>query len=126
MAKKIGLEVVSTKPVCVDFLDGRTVSFRPGQRFEAEVTNSSVMRLLRTREVRKLSAFEAIPSMPVKLGAPKRVQNVLKARAKVESAKRAAAAKLATSKAAPPSIEEIDLSTNKKTSKKSTKTSSDE
>jgi len=42
----------------------------------------------------------------VKLGAPRRVQNVLKARAQVEQAKKAAQARLAASRQAPPKIEE--------------------
>ena len=122
MAKKVGYEVTGTKPVCVDFLDGRSVSFRPGQRFEAAVTNSSVLRLVRVHEVRKLSAVEVIPPLPPKLGAPRRVQNILKRRADVEAAKIAAQAKMAASKKAPPQAEpeEVDLgslSKQKKTSK---------
>ena len=105
MAKTAGFEVIATKPVCVDFRDGRTVSFRPGQRFEATLTNSSVLRLLRIREVRKLSPHEPIKALPVKLGAPKRHQTVMKARAQVEQAKRAALAKIEASKKAPPKIE---------------------
>lgn len=107
MAKKLGFEVVSTRPVCVDFRDGRTVSFRPGQRFMAAMTNSSVQRLLRIREVRKLGPFEAIPSMPIKLGAPRRVQNILKRRAEVAQAKKTALAKMAASKKAPPKTEPV-------------------
>lgn len=107
MAKKVGFEVVSTKPVCVDFRDGRSISFRPGQRFEATVTNSSVARLLRTRSVRKLGPFEQVPPTPVKLGAPKRVQNILRRRAEIEKARKAAIAKMESSKKAPPTPEPI-------------------
>jgi sulfite reductase alpha subunit-like flavoprotein len=124
MAKKVGFEVVSTRPVCVDFRDGRTVSYRPGQRFEAARTNSSVQRLLRVRELRELGPFEAVPPMPVKLGATRRVQNILKRRSEVDQARRAALAKMAASKKAPPKSEPVvDLATplkkKKKTSKKS-------
>jgi len=120
MAQKIGFEVVATKPVCVDFRDGRSVSFRPGQRFTAALTNSSVQRLLRVREVRKLGPFEAIPPMPVKLGAPRRVQNIMKRRAEVDQARRVALAKMEASKQAPPKPEPVvDLASPvKKTSKK--------
>jgi hypothetical protein len=124
MAKQIGFEVVATKPVCVDFRDGRSVSFRPGQRFKADMTNASVMRLVRTREVRKLTRYESVPPLPVKLGAPRRVQNVMKARAKIEAAKRAALAKMEASKKAPPKAEPVvDLSSpiKKKPTKKKPK-----
>ena len=106
MAKQVGFEVIAQRPVCVDFRDGRSVSFRPGQRFTATKTNTSVMRLVRTREIRALGPFEPVPALPIKLGAPRRVQNVLKARAQVEQAKKAAQAKLAASRQAPPKIEE--------------------
>ena len=127
MAKKAGFEVVATKPVCVDFRDGRSVSYQPGQRFTAAMTNTSVLRLLRVKEIRKLSKFEAMPPEPVKLGAPRRVQSVLKRRQEIEAARRAAAAKLAASKKAPAKPEPVvDLSSpikKKKTTKKKTTTS---
>ena len=103
--KLTGYEVTGTRPVCVDFADGRVVSFRPGMRFTAVPVNRSVLRLLRTREIRKLTQYEQVPALPPKLGAPHRVQNVLKARAEVEAARRLATAKLAASKAAAPKIE---------------------
>lgn len=106
MAKKVGYQVVAQRPVCIDFRDGRVVSFRPGQRFEVEHTNSSVRRLLRNRDVRELTKFETVPALPVKLGAPRRVQDVMKARAQVAAARKAAAAKFEASKKAPPEIEE--------------------
>jgi len=121
MAKKIGYEVTGTKPVCVDFLDGRSISFRPGQRFEAAVTNTSVQRLVRVHEVRKLNANEVIPPLPPKLGASRRVQNIMQHRADVEAAKLAARAKAIASKKALPQPEpEVDLGslfTQKKTFK---------
>lgn len=117
MAKLIGFEVTGTKSVCVDFRDGRAISFRPGQRFEATLMNSSVLRLLRVKELRKLSPFEVVPALPVKLGAPKRVQNIMKARAQVDAARKAALAKLAASKKAPPKIEEALPAPKKKTKK---------
>ena len=106
MAKKVGFEVITQRPVCVDFRDGRVVSFRPGQRFEASKTNLSVMRLVRNKEVRILGPYERVPALPVKLGAPRAVRNVLKAREQVAAAKKAAQAKLAASKKAPVKIEE--------------------
>ena len=105
MAKKVGFEVVSTRPVCVDFRDGRTISYRPGHRFTASLTNASVQRLLRVREVRALGPLDAIPPEPLKLGAPKRVQNILKRRAEVDAARQAALAKTAASKKLPPAPE---------------------
>ena len=124
MAKIVGFEVVATRPVCVDFRDGRTISYRPGQRFEASLTNSSVQRLVRIKEIRKLGPFEAIPPMPVKLGATRRVQNIMKRRSEVEQARVAAQAKMAASRLAPPVSEPaVDLASpiKKKTSKKSSK-----
>ena len=106
MAKKVGYEVIAQRPICVDFRDGRVVSFRPGQRFEASKTNQSVLRLVRTRSVRKLGALETVPALPIKLGAPRHVQNVLKVRADVAAAKKAAQARMAASRQAPPKIEE--------------------
>ena len=121
MAKIVGFEVVATRPVCVDFRDGRTISYRPGQRFEASLTNSSVQRLVRIKEIRKLGPFEAIPPMPVKLGATRRVQNIMKRRAEVDQARRAAQAKLEASKMAPLKAEPvIDLASPLK-KKKTTK-----
>jgi len=106
MAKQVGFEVIAQRSVCVDFRDGRSVSFRPGQRFTASKTNTSVIRLVRTREIRALGPLESVPALPIKLGAPRRVQNVLKARAQVEQAKKAAQTKLAASRQALPKIEE--------------------
>jgi len=106
MAKKVGLEVIAQRPVCVDFRDGRTISFRPGQRFEASKTNASVARLIRTQSVRVLGPRELVPMLPVKLGAPKPIQNVLKVRSEVAQAKKAAQARLAASRQAPDKIEE--------------------
>lgn len=93
MAKKVGYEVTALKAVCVDFPDGRVVSFQPGTRFTAHPTNTSVRRLARSNEIRKLGPYEAVPPLPVKLGAPHKVQNVLLARKQVEQARKAAEAK---------------------------------
>jgi hypothetical protein len=105
MAKQVGYEVVAQRPVCVDFRDGRVVSFRPGHRFEAEVSNVSVQRLLRNKDVRVLSASEAVPATPIKIGTPPRLQELQKVRAEVEKARLASIARLAASKAAPVVIE---------------------
>ncbi len=93
MAKQAGYEVTAQRPVCVDFPDGRAVSFRPGMRFTAHASNASVARLVRIREVRLLGANEGVPALPVKLGAPLKVQNILKTRAQVANARRIAEAK---------------------------------
>lgn len=105
MAKQVGYEVTAQRPVCVDFRDGRVVSFRPGARFEAEVSNASVQRLLRNKDVRVLSATESVPVSSVKLGAPPRLREVVKVRSELEKARQAAIARLAASKEAPPVIE---------------------
>jgi hypothetical protein len=125
MAKRIGFEVISTRPVCVDFRDGRAISFRPGHRFKSTLTNTSVLRLLRAGEIRKLSPFEPVPPMPVGLGEPRHVQNIKKARAEVAQAKKAALAKLEASRKAPPKIE-VAKPAPKKKSKKSTSSKSTE
>ena len=106
MAKQVGYEVTAMRPVCVDFPDGRVVSFRPGMRFIAHPANSSVIRLLRIRDVRQLSALDNVPVLPVKLGAPHKIQNILKTRAEVAQARRkaeAAAKAKARAVSAPPS-----------------------
>lgn len=112
MAKLAGYEVTGSKPVCVDFSDGRTVSFRPGMRFHAHPTNASVRRLLRVREVRELGPYEAVPALPVKLGASMSVRNTLETRQKMAQARRRAqlmrnVAKKATT---PDRMEPVDLS----------------
>lgn len=118
MAKHVGFEVTARKPVCVDFPDGRVVSFRPGMRFKAHPTNASVRRLIKVREIRQLGPYEAVPSLPVKLGAPREVQNVLKAREQVAAARKAALTKLKATKAAPLEEKVLDLgSVNQPTSR---------
>src|SRR3990167_9042692 len=106
--KKNGYEVVATRPVCVDFSDGRAVSFRPGQRFEADVHNTSVQRLLRVGEVRQLNPREPIAPLPVTLGRPPAEAQIITSRAavamqaKIAAAKQEAAAKMVASRSAPP------------------------
>ena len=109
MAKKVGYEVTAQKPVCVDFPDGRVVSFRPGTRFEAHPTNASVRRLLRVREIRQLGAMERVPPLPVKLGAPKSVRDVLTARSQLARAKKLAQARLMASRKSGSTREHVDL-----------------
>jgi len=110
--KKQGYEVVAQKPVCVDFSDGRAISFRPGHRFEADVHNTSVQRLLKVGEIRALSPREMVPVMPVTLGRAPAEAQILKTRASLAEQKRVsdalaeASAKMAASKAAPPKIEQ--------------------
>ena len=105
MAKQVGYEVTAQRPVCVDFPDGRSVSFRPGMRFTAHPANASVTRLLRVREIRPLGAREAVPALPVKLGASPKVQKILNTRAQIAQARRVAEAKAkakARASSAPP------------------------
>jgi hypothetical protein len=104
--KKVGYEVTARRPVCVDFEDGRSISFRPGMRFKAIPSNPAVVRLLRVREIRKLAPYEPVPVPAIKLGLPHKQKAILQARQKIEQAKREAQAKMAASKAAPPKIEE--------------------
>jgi len=109
MAKIIGYEVTAQKPVCVDFLDGRVVSFRPGSRFEAHPTNTSVRRLLKVREVRQLGETETVPPLPVKLGAPKEVRSLIQARNRVAKAQQLSIARAKETKAKANAPEYIDL-----------------
>lgn len=110
MAKMTGYEVVAQKPVCVDFPDGRAVSFPPGTRFEAHPTNSAVRRLLRIRDIRQLGPMERVPALPVKLGSTKEVRSVLKARQQVAEARRLAELKAKRAAAAKQQPEAVDLS----------------
>ena len=109
MAKNVGYEVTARKAVCVDFPDGRSISFRPGARFEAHPTNTSVRRLLRGREVRQLGPYDTVPLLPIKLGATKKVRNILQARADVDAAKKKALIKLQASKVTPQKPESVNL-----------------
>jgi len=120
MAKKVGYQVTAIKPVCVDFPDGRVVSFRPGMRFEAHPTNTSVRRLLKVREVRQLSNYERVPVLPVKLGAPHDVRAIMETRKKMAHARNLAEQKRAREKATAPTAKKpVDLgSLNKPNTKK--------
>ena len=109
MAKITGYEVTARRAVCIDFSDGRAVSFRPGMRFEAHPTNASVRRLLSVREIRQLGPLERVPPLPPKLGAPKRVTNILKARREMKQAKKLAEAKLKASRGGASAPETVDL-----------------
>jgi hypothetical protein len=109
--KKQGYEVVAQKPVCVDFSDGRSFSFRPGHRFEADAHNTTVQRLLRVGEIRTLGAGELVPVMPVTLGRVPAEAQILQTRASLDqqniaNAKAASAAKMSASKSAAPVIEQ--------------------
>jgi hypothetical protein len=103
--RKAGYEVIATRPVCVDFRDGRSISFRPGMRFESIPSNPAVVRLLRVGEIRKLGTMERVPPLPVGFGAPRKKQAIMSARREVEAARIAAEQKMRASKAAPPKIE---------------------
>lgn len=85
-------QVVGARPCMIDHPTGDSVSYRPGQIFEASPTLASVQRALRVRAVRELSprevgALRAQQAMQVKLkaGLPPA------AAAKVEEAKAAMA-----------------------------------
>jgi hypothetical protein len=82
--KKVGYEVTARRPVCVDFEDGRSISFRPGMRFKAIPSNPAVVRLLRVREIRKLAPYEPVPVPAIKLGLPHKQKAILQARQKIE------------------------------------------
>ena len=110
MAKMTGYEVIAQKPVCVDFPDGRAVSFPPGMRFEAHPTNSAVRRLLKIRDIRQLGPMERVPQLPVKLGATKDVRSILKSRRDMAEARRLAELKAKRSASAKQEPEAVDLS----------------
>lgn len=62
--RKKTYQVVSSNPVMVDYPDGNSVSHPAGTMFEADPTNTSVVRLLRINCVREVSARE-IPNFKV-------------------------------------------------------------
>lgn len=62
--RKKTYQVVSANPVMVDYPDGNAVSHPQGTTFEAEPTNTSVVRLLRINAIREVSARE-IPNFRV-------------------------------------------------------------
>ena len=119
MAKIIGYEVIALKPVCIDYPDGRVVSFRPGMRFEAHPTNTCVRRLLRSKRLRQLSPYEPVPALPVKLGAPADLRRALEPRKKLTAARRLAALKKKAPAKSVEQMEPVDLSALNKPKKSS-------
>lgn len=103
--KKQGYEVIGRRPVSIDFKDKRTVSYRPGMRFQAHPSNQCVVRLLRANEIRQLGPREVVPPQRVVLGAAPRLKRKLDAQGKIEAARAAAEAKMRATKAAPPTVE---------------------
>lgn len=93
MASVVAYEVIAPRPVCVDFEDGRVVSFTPGMRFRSHPTNKSVRRLVKVQELRQLSPYEAVPALPIQLGASHRVRNILENRKRLEDKKKVRPAK---------------------------------
>lgn len=112
MAKLVGYEVIARKPVCVDFPDGRVVSYKPGMRFTAHATNTSVRRLVSIRELRELGSFETMPVTPAYLGEPKDVRSILEAKQKLNELKRQAEVRRARESkiTSPKDMEPVDLS----------------
>jgi len=90
--KKQGYQVIGRQPVCIDFADGRTVSFRPGKRFEAHPTNKSVVRAMRGNSLRQLAANER-GTEPVTLGMDPHRASTIGYRNQLAQNKVAAAAK---------------------------------
>jgi hypothetical protein len=62
---KTGYQVISTSAVCVDFDDGRSVSFPKGDLFYADSNSVQVRRLLRNSAIRELTRFEQAPKAVV-------------------------------------------------------------
>jgi hypothetical protein len=58
---KTGYQVISMTAVCVDFDDGRSVSFPKGATFFADSNSPQVRRLLRNGATRELTRHEQAP-----------------------------------------------------------------
>jgi hypothetical protein len=91
-------QVVGSGPWTIDYPDGRSVSHRPGQIFEAQPTNPSVMRGLRTkpRRLREMSERESDALHAAKVA---KILKVVKPKAE---APRAAAPRVSKPALAPP------------------------
>jgi hypothetical protein len=89
---KTGYQVISMSAVCVDFDDGRSVSFPKGDSFFADSNNTQVRRLLRTGSIRVLTAQERAPKeiVPGLSEADESLMTAHKARKKILRAEAAA------------------------------------
>jgi hypothetical protein len=92
---KHGYQVISMSAVCVDFDDGRSVSFPKGASFFADSNNLQVQRLLRGNAVRELTVFEQKPKEVV-VGLSAADESLMTAHKARKQALRDAAAKPAT------------------------------
>lgn len=109
MAKHTGFEVLGLKPACVEFPDGRSVSFPPGTRFEAQLDFPCIRRLLKVKAIRQLNAFERVPELPEKIGAPKDVRNIIEARRRADKMKKERVLKQRTESFSKPEKPIVDL-----------------
>jgi hypothetical protein len=75
---KTAYQVISVNAVCVDYDDGRSISYPKGTTFHADSNAPQVRRLLRNNDIRALSRSEQQPK-PVKLGLSQADASLLKA-----------------------------------------------
>lgn len=88
---KTGYQVISMTAVCVDFDDGRSVSFPKGATFYADSNNAQVRRLVRNNDIRELSRGEQAPK-PVVVGLSAGDESLMQAHTTRKQALRAEAA----------------------------------
>lgn len=87
---KTAYQVISTTAVCVDYDDGRSVSYPKGATFHADSNLTHVRRLLRNNSIRELTRTEQQPKT-VTLGLSAADASLLKAHQSRKQALRAAA-----------------------------------
>lgn len=78
MKKRI-FKVMSIAPVCVDYDDGRSISYQKGQAFEASPLSPQIARMLRNKQIREVDRFERV-EIAQNLGYSPEEQSQLKAR----------------------------------------------
>jgi len=77
---KAAYQVIGTRPVCIDFDDGRSMSFPVGASFSVDSSNVQVQRLLRGNEVREMARNERGVQTIDMTGHSPAVESLMKAR----------------------------------------------
>lgn len=67
-ARRKTYQVISARPVTVDFPGGNTMNYRNGHRFIADPSNRNVVRLLRLNLIREVTPRELSSQDPSRLG----------------------------------------------------------
>lgn len=88
---KTPYQVLSMNAVCVDYDDGRSISYPKGALFTADSNSPQIRRLLRNNDIRVVTRVEQQPSV-VKVGLSDADESLMKAHETRKKALREAAA----------------------------------